>query len=247
MGNLSHPAEVDLPRIGTVAGKEDQRTDFLCLTLYRIIVQQAALLVDGVAIGIEHLGGDILAVSMGQVAATVVVQPQDPLVARLCTDHVPLLPAQLAGIGGAQLLQGRHQHLGVEYCPIGAQVRIGAAMGLHIRVLRTKELACHVTGIRLDGIDVVTPGIEPVVGEPLAVLVGQEVAHGKLCGQAAEVLAGDELEVRPLVGKLLHDMSCYLGCDLGDLLQGSHVGYHACVGCRMCLKICLQCCVLCHV
>ena len=92
-------------------------------------------------------------------------------------------------------------------------------MRLGVGVLGAEQLAGPGVGQVLDGVDVVAAGVEPAVRDALGVLVGQQVAHGALHGQRRVVLAGDQLDVAPLVGQLLHDRTGHLGRDPGHALE----------------------------
>ena len=78
-------------------------------------------------------------------------------------------------------------------------------MRLHVGVLGAEELARLLGGQALDGVDVVAAGVEAVVRVAFGVLVGEQVAHRQLGGQRRVVLAGDELEIGPLVRQFLDD------------------------------------------
>jgi len=93
------------------------------------------------------------------------------------------------------------------------EVRVDAAMGLDIRVLGAEEALRQLDGARLDSVDVVAAGVEAVTGRAFGVLIAEPVAHRKEDGRRGEVLAGNQLEVRTLVGELLTDA-------LGDFREG---------------------------
>ena len=208
LGDLAHAAEVDLARVSGVSGNQDQRLDLHGQLLDGIIVKQLGLLVDGVAVGIEHLGGDVLAIAMGQMSARIIVQAKDALVAKHVAQVVPVLLLHLARIGLAEFLHLRHLDAGVQDGPIGAQVGVGTAMWLDIGVLRPEQLAGLLVGEGLDGVDIVAAGVEAVIRKSFAVLVGQQVPHGALHGKRGEVLAGDQLQMGALVRELLDNPSC---------------------------------------
>ena len=97
--------------------------------------------------------------------------------------------------------------------PEGDQVRVDAAVGLDIGMLGAEEGLGQLDGARLDSVDVVAAGVEAVAGRAFGVLIAEPVAHREEDGRRGEVLTGDELEVRTLVGELLPDA-------LGDLGEG---------------------------
>ena len=86
-------------------------------------------------------------------------------------------------------------------------------MGLDVGVLGAEEVLGKLDGASLDGVDVVAPGVEAVVGVALGVLVGEEVAHGELDGEGGVVLRGDHLEAVGLVVELRDDGGGDLGGD----------------------------------
>ena len=149
-------------------------------------------------------------------------------------DLVPLLGRQLVPVGRGQgarasralsMLDHRRQlDPGPEDGPEGDEVGVGPAVRLGVGVLGAEELAGPRIGQVLDRVDVVAAGVEPVVGDALGVLVGQQVAHRALRGQRRVVLAGDQLDVPPLVGQLLDDRPGDLGRNSGHGLEVGEVG-----------------------
>ena len=79
-------------------------------------------------------------------------------------------------------------------------------------------------GHRLDGVDVLAAGVEPVPDGALGVLVGQPGAHGQQHGGRGVVLAGDQLERISLVGKLFARRRGDARLDGFDDLQDVPVG-----------------------
>ena len=216
---------VDVPRIRAEAGQQDQRLDLERLPLDGVIIEQEGLAVDGVAVRLEHLARGIEPVAVSEVAARGEIHAQQPLVAKPLADLVPLVGRQLVPVGGSQGVRAsRRQELGhggqldpgSQDGPERHEVGIGATVRLGIGVRRAEELAGPLVGQVLDRIDIVAAGIEAVVRNALGVLVGQEVGHGALGRQRRVVLAGDQLDVAPLVGQLLDDRP-------GDL--GRHAGH----------------------
>ena len=91
-------------------------------------------------------------------------------------------------------------------------------------MIGAEYLDCELGGQALYGIDVVAAGIEPVEGVPLGILVGEEVALGKLNCQGRIVLARDHLEIAALVGNLGHYAPGYSGIDRAYALERGQVG-----------------------
>jgi hypothetical protein len=75
---------------------------------------------------------------------------------------------------------------------------------LQVGVLGAEQRLGHVRAVRLDGVDVVAARVEAVARVALGVLVVEQVAHRLLDGQRRVVLAGDQLDVGPLINQLLH-------------------------------------------
>ena len=97
-------------------------------------------------------------------------------------------------------------------------------MRLDVGVLRAEEVFGQIDGSSLDGVDVLTPGVEPVVGVALGVLVGEEVAHGELDGEGGVVLRGDHLEAVRLVVQFCDDGGRDLGRDGADVFERCEAG-----------------------
>ena len=91
------------------------------------------------------------------------------------------------------------------------QVRIGAAVRLSVGMRGPEELSRPLVRQVFDRVDVVAAGVEAMVRYALGVLVGQEVGHRALSRQRREVLAGDHLDIPPLIGELLNDRSRDVG------------------------------------
>src|SRR5205809_7584699 len=116
--------------------------------------------------------------------------------------------------------------------PEGDEVRVDAAVGLDVGVLGAEERLRQLDGARFDGVDVVAAGVEAVAGRALGVLIAEPVAHREEDGGRGEVLAGDELEVRTLVGELLPDAVGDLGEGCADDVEGGAEGDGFGRGCR---------------
>lgn len=100
-------------------------------------------------------------------------------------------------------------------------------MRLGIGVASPEKLASPLIGQVFDRVDVVAPGIKPVMRDSLGILVGQEVGHRALRRQRRKILTGDHLDVVPLVGQLLHDRPGDIGHYPGHTLQIGEVGQKA--------------------
>ena len=97
-------------------------------------------------------------------------------------------------------------------------------VGLYVGVLRTEEVPGKLDGASLDGVDVLAPGVEAVVGVALGVLIGEEVAHGELDGEGGVVLRGDHLEAVGLVVELCDDGGGDLWRDGPDVFERCEAG-----------------------
>jgi hypothetical protein len=140
-----------------------------------------------------------------EVTAGVVVHAEQPLVQELVPERLPVGVGDVGHVLLAKLRQPRPLDGGGEDREERDQVGVGAGVWLHVHVLGAEQLAAEVGGLTLDRVDVVAPGVEAVPRIPLGVLVGQQVALRQLHRDGAEVLAGDQLQVGPLVAQLLDD------------------------------------------
>ncbi len=233
VGDLAHPAVVDVPGIGAEAGQQDQWLDLDRLALDGVVIEQEGLAVHGVAMRLEHLARGIEPVAVREVAPRGEIHAQQPLIAQPLADLVPLGGRQLVPVPGSQgtgplgcqeLGHGGQLDARSEDGPEGDEVGIRAAVRLGIGVRRAEELAGPLVRQVLDRIDVVAAGVESVVGNPFGVLVGQQVGHGALGRQRRIVFAGDQLDVAPLVGQLLDDRPGDLGRHAGHGLQIGEIG-----------------------
>ncbi len=98
--------------------------------------------------------------------------------------------------------QARGLDAGGQDGPVRDEVGVDARVRLHVGVGRAEQLAGVLGGHGLDGVDVLAAGVEPVPDGALGVLVGEPGAHGQQHRRRRVVLAGDQLERIPLVGKL---------------------------------------------
>ena len=97
-------------------------------------------------------------------------------------------------------------------------------MRLRVGVRRAEQLAGVLGGQRLDGVDVLAGGVEPVPDGALGVLVGEPGAHRQQHRRRRVVLAGDQLQRIPLIGKLFARGVGDSRLDGFDHLQRSAVG-----------------------
>ena len=92
VGDLAHRGEVDPPRIGGVAGDQDQRLELPRRGAYRVVVEQLGLGVSAVGALMEHLAGDVRPEAVGEVAAGVQRHAERSLVAELVPQRPPTAP-----------------------------------------------------------------------------------------------------------------------------------------------------------
>ena len=88
---------------------------------------------------------------------------------------------------------------------------------------RTARSACSAAS-RLDGVDVLAAGVEAVPDGALGVLVGEPGAHRQQHRGRGVVLAGDQLQRIPLIGKLFAGRGGDAWFDRFDDLQDVSVG-----------------------
>ena len=170
---------------------------------------------------------------MAEMAAGRKVHAEQSLVPQRLTDLPPLLERQLVPVCRRQLLgtfhaAGLHERgnfdLRPQDSPERHQVGIGTAVRLGIRVRRAEELFGTLVGQIFNRVDVVAPRIEPVMGNPLGIFIGEQVRHGALRRQRRKVLAGDHLDVAALVGKLGDNGPRRFGCNLAHTFEIGQIG-----------------------
>ena len=91
---------------------------------------------------------------MGQVAAGVQRHAQQPLVAQLGAQRLPVGFGQVVDVLGAELGQAGRFDPGGEDGPVGDEVGVDARVRLDVGVGRAEQLAGVLGGHRLDGVDV---------------------------------------------------------------------------------------------
>ena len=148
----------------------------------------------------------------------------------LFAQRLPVGLGQVVDVLGAQVRQSRTLDAGRQDRPVGHQVGVDARVRLGVGVGRTEQFAGVLGGQRLDGVDVLAGGVEPVPDGALGVLVGEPGAHGQQHGRRGVVLAGDQLERIPLIGKLFAGGGGDARLDGLDHLQRGAVGLARGVG-----------------
>ena len=161
---------------------------------------------------------------MGEVAAGVQGHAEHPLVAEVLAQRLPVLVAEVVDVLRGVLLQRRRLHAVGQDRPERDQVGVDAGVRLGIGVRRPEQLARVLGGQRLDGVDVLAAGVEPVADRALGVLVAEPGAHRHQHGRRGVVLAGDQLERGPLVAQLGACGLRHTGLDRRDHLEHRVVG-----------------------
>lgn len=216
--------------VGAVARQEDQRTHLPGAGAHGVEVQQLRRGVDGVGPGVEEPRRDVEPVAVGQVAAGVVVHPEQALADHQCAQLRPLLVGERGGVLAAEPLDDACLDPGGEHREEGDKVGVGTGVRLDVGVRRGEQLARQRPGVRLDGVHVVAAGVEPVTAGALGVLVGQQVAVGQLHSERAVVLTRDELDVGPLVDQLLQDRVGHRRVHPPHLVEGGVEGDRSRIG-----------------
>ena len=174
---------------------------------------------------VEHLAGDVRPEAVRQVAAGVQGHAEQPLVAELAAQLLPVGVGELVDVLGAQLGQRGGLDAVGEDRPEGDEVGVDAGVRLDVGVLGApnSSRACS-AATRLDGVDVLAAGVEAVTDGALGVLVAEPGAHRQQHGRRGVVLAGDQLQRRPLVGQLLAGGGGDPRFDRADHLEDGVVG-----------------------
>lgn len=82
------------------------------------------------------------------------------------------------------------------------EIRVGAAMGLHVGKFAAEQGAGAFTGQVLDHIDLLAPAVVAMRRIALGIFVGEHAAHGLEHGGAREVLGRDQLDGAALTREL---------------------------------------------
>ena len=107
VGDLPHLGEVDPPRVGRVAGDQDQRLELVGRPGAPVVVDQLGLRVGAVRALVEHLARDVGPEAVSEVAARVQRHAERALVAELVPQVLPLLLGQVVDALDAQRGQRR--------------------------------------------------------------------------------------------------------------------------------------------
>ena len=126
VGDLAHLREVHPARVRRVAGHEHQRLELARLRGHLVVVEQPGLGVGAVLLLVEHLAADVGAEAVRQVAAGVERHAEQPLVAELVAQGLPVLVGQLVDVLGAELRQRRALDPVRQDRPEGDQVGVDA-------------------------------------------------------------------------------------------------------------------------
>ncbi len=220
VGDLAQHAEIHEPRIRAVARDKYQRPGFLGAAPDVVVLQEERHGVDTVGAVTKQLSGDVGTEAVGEVAPSLQGHPEQRLIAELLAQSFPVVVGEIVGVPRLEARQRRRLDPLREDRPERDEVGVDAAVRLGIHVRRAEECARELVGARFDDVDVVASGIEAVPGRALGVLVAEPVAHREQHGRAREVLACDQLEVRPLVGELVQDGVGHGRLDPCDGIEG---------------------------
>ena len=224
VGDLAHGGEVDPPRIRGITRDQDERLELANGGGDGVVVDQPGPRVGAVAALVEHLAGDVGPEAVGEVAAGVQGHPHQALAAELGAQSLPFGLGEVVDIAHPGLPEGRRLHPGSQDRPEGDQVGVDTRMRLDVGVGGAEQLAGVFGGDRLDVVDVLAAGVEPVPDGALGVLVRQPGAHGQQDRRRGVVLAGDQLQRLPLVGEFLAGRRSDPGFDGFDDAQRRLVG-----------------------
>ncbi len=221
VGDLAHRGEVDLPRVRRVAGHQDQRPELPGEPGDLVVVEQAGLRVGAVRRLVEHLAGDVRPEPVREVAAGVERHADHALVAERRPQLGPVRPRTgRTPSSRLRLLERRRLDAVRQHRPERDQVGVDARVRLDVGVRRAEQRLGVVGGELLDGVDVLTAGVEAVADRALGVLVGHPLAHRQQHRRRGVVLAGDQLQRRALVGQLTADRAGHVRLDRGDHVEG---------------------------
>ena len=224
VGDLAHLGEVHAAGVRRVAGHQHQRLELTRLRGDLVVVEQPGHGVGAVLLLVEHLAADVGPEAVGQVAAGVEAHAEQPLVAELVAQLLPVLVGEVVDVLGAVLLQPRALDPMGQDRPEGHEVGVDAGVRLGVGVRRAEQLARVLGRHRLDRVDVLAAGVEAVADGALGVLVAEPGAHGQQHRGRRVVLARDQLERTSLVDQLLAGRVGDPRLDRGDHLEGLRVG-----------------------
>ena len=126
---------------------------------------------------------------------------------------------EMAALGQAH---AEHRVAQLDERLVRAQVRVRAAMGLHVGEVRAEQLAGALAREVLHEVDLLAAAVVALAGVPFGVLVGEHTAHGLHDGAGGEVLRRDELHTPPLAGEFLAQAVGHLRIFSGEKFQ-SHL------------------------
>ncbi|MPM95523.1 hypothetical protein SDC9_142678 [bioreactor metagenome] len=92
----------------------------------------------------------------------------------------------------------QYQISGLQHGKVHCCIGLCAGMGLHICMLRAKELASAISGDILHGINTFTAAIIALARITLGILIGEMAAHGGHDRFGYEIFGGDQLNVGTL-------------------------------------------------
>ena len=116
-----------------------------------------------------------------------------------------------------------HRVTGLDDGKIGAEVRAGAGVGLHVGVLRAVQLAGTIAGQILHHVHLLAAAVIATARVALGVLVGEHAAHGLHHGAGGEVLRRDELHAAALARQLGPQALGYLRVFPGEKFQSHKI------------------------
>ena len=224
IGNLSKNAEINFAWISTITRQKNQRFDLSGLIADFVVIDQTSFFIYRVCMRLKHAPGHIDAIAMREMPPGCEIQPEELLIAQLRAKRVPCVSREIKRrffphfferdiLNAPRKDRPKSNHIGI--CP---------RMGLNISVISTKEITRQFGSLAFNRIYIVTTGVKAVIGDPLGVFIGKQIAHRQLRGQRTIILAGNHLEIRTLVGQLAHNIFCHIGRYGGDLFQRGQIG-----------------------
>ena len=192
--DLLERGKVDLARVGRCAADDHLRLHLPRQLLDGAVVERLRGEVHAVLVDLVHLAGE---------RDRGAVREVPPL--RQGHGHHPVLAA----------LHDRE---------VDGHVRLGARVGLDVRVLGAEELLDPVARQVLGLVVELAPAVIPLARVALGVLVGHDRAHRLEDGATHEVLGGDQLEPVHLADPLAFDDTRELGVHIGKVRHINNFG-----------------------
>ncbi len=127
-----------------------------------------------------------------------------------------------AAMGQMPAVGKAHAHDGVpglRHGEIHRHVGLGAAVGLHVGVLRAEEPAGPVPGQVLRHVHKLASPVVPLSRISFCILVGQAGSHGGQHRRGNKILAGDQFDVGPLPVQLQLNGLCDFGISAANQIQ----------------------------